>query len=69
MKKSKGLSKIESRKSVYLAPDRTKEEREFYSQLTKEMKTKMEADPGHYYFIRDRKICQVDRRPPDVSKD
>ena len=63
--KAARLKNIERRKHVYLAPDRSKEEREFYAKLTLEMKQKMKEDPGKYFYIRNRKICQTDRRPPE----
>lgn len=62
---SKKLRQTPRRKSVYVCPDRTPEEREIYAKLNLEMKQKMKDDPGQYFFIRNRKICQVNRRPPD----
>ena len=59
------LKKVPERKSVYLCPDRTPEEREFYSKLNLEMKQKIKQNPQQYFFIRNRTICQVNRRPPE----
>ena len=61
--KSSRLRKVVSHKSVYLSPDRTKEEREVYTKLTQEMKRLTKEHPEKYYFIRSRKICHTDRRP------
>ena len=64
---SRKLRQIAGRKTVFVCPDRTPEEREFYSKLNEEMKKKMKDDPGRYYFIRNKKICHVDRKPPDEA--
>ena len=64
---SRKLRQVTGRKAVFICPDRTPEEREFYSKLNEEMKKKMKDDPGQYYFIRNKKICHVDRRPPDEA--
>ena len=63
--KSSKLSKIDGRRSVYLKPDRSQEEREFYANLTREMKQKMTDNPEKYFFIRNRKICCTERRTFD----
>ena len=46
---------------VYLAPDRSKEERAAYSKLTTELKQKISEDASKYHYIRDGKIVSVDR--------
>ena len=62
------LKQVAGRKSVYICPDRTPEDRESYAKLNKEMKKKMKEDPSHYFFIRDWKIHQADRRPPEDER-
>ena len=44
---------------VYLAPDRNREERTAHNKLVKQMKDMITADPGKYFYIRDKKICSV----------
>ena len=47
--------------SVYLSPDRTKEEQSAHTKLVKEMKELLAKDPSKYYFIRNGKINCVDK--------
>ena len=42
-------------------PDRTKENQLAHNKLVKEMKQMIERDPCKHYFIRQRKICSVDK--------
>ena len=42
-------------------PDRTKEDRLAHTKLVKEMKQMIEKDPNKHYFIRNKKICSVDK--------
>ena len=46
---------------VYLAPDRSKEERQAHSKLGAELKQKISEDSSKYHSIRDGKIISVDR--------
>ena len=48
-------------KHVYLGPDRTKENQLAHNKLVTEMKQMIKRDPSKHYFIRDRKICSVDK--------
>ena len=66
---SRKLRQIPRRETVYICPDRTPEERELYTKLNNEMKKKIEQQPGQYFFIRNWKICQVNRRPPERTED
>ena len=47
--------------SVYLAPDRTKEQRTAHKKLVTEMKSMIERDPSKYYYIRNNKINCIDK--------
>merc|ERR1712176_351066 len=46
---------------IYLAPDRSKEERVAHRKLVAEMKQKISEDSSKYYSIRDGKIISVDK--------
>ena len=48
--------------SVYLAPDRTKEQRTAHKKLVTEMKSMIERDPSKYYYIRNNKINSIDHK-------
>ena len=47
--------------TVYLGPDRTRDERIAHSKLVKEMKELFKKDPNRHYFIRNNKICSADK--------
>ena len=49
-------------KSVYLSPDRTKEQRSAHSKLVKQMKEMINKDSTKHYFIRDRVVKSVDKK-------
>ena len=49
-------------KSVYLSPDRTKEQRSAHGKLVNQMKEMIARDCSKHYFIRDNKINCVDKR-------
>ena len=49
-------------KSVYLSPDRTKEQRSAHGKLVNQMKEMIARDSSKHYFIRDNKINCVDKR-------
>jgi hypothetical protein len=42
---------------LYLAPDRTDEERKVQKKLVQEMKESIKANPSKRYYIRDKKVC------------
>ena len=48
-------------KCVYLAPDRSKDERAAHSKLVAELKQKISENSSKYYYIRDGKIISVDK--------
>jgi hypothetical protein len=54
--------------NVYLGPDRTKEERSANNKLVREMKLIIEKHSNKHYYIRNKKICSVDKAssPPDL---
>ena len=51
-------------KTVYLAPDRTKEQQLAHTKLVIEMKQLITRNPDKYYFIRNSKINFVDKAVP-----
>ena len=53
--------------SVYLSPDRSRQERLAHKELVTEMKEMIKRDPGKYYFIRDNRIACVDRVDKDKA--
>lgn len=57
-KKMKGDMKFGS---IFLAPDRTFEERATHKQLVGEMKQKRGEEPGKYFYIKRGKVCSVER--------
>ena len=48
-------------RTVYLAPDRTREQQLKHGKLVKEMKELIAKDPNKYYYIRNDKINCVDK--------
>ena len=48
-------------KTVYISPDRTKEQRLAHSKLVKKMKEMINQDNSKHYFIRDNKVNCVER--------
>ena len=46
---------------IYVAPDRTREERMAHSKLVTEMKELISSDPSKHYFIRNGKVNSVDK--------
>ena len=48
-------------RSVYLAPDRNKEEQAAHSKLVATMRTMIKQDPSKYYFIRHNKVNSLDK--------
>ena len=51
-------------KTVYLAPDRTKEQQLAHTKLVIEMKELITSNPDKYYFIRNNEINCVDKAVP-----
>ena len=64
LRKSSKLSRTEKFKTVYLAPDRTEEERAQHKELVVELKKRTEAEKDKKLFIRGGQICCVDRHKP-----
>ena len=64
LRKSSKLSRTEKFKTVYLAPDRTEEERAQHKELVVELKKRAEAEKDKKLFIREGQICCVDRHKP-----
>ena len=62
-------NKYEHWKCVYLAPDRSKEERVAYSKLVAEIKQKIGEDSTKYHCIRDGKIISVENKLSTVDSD
>ena len=57
-RKLKGVGKFEA---VFLAPDRSIEERTIHRKLVEELKSKIQTEPSKYHYIRDQKIFSVDK--------
>ena len=47
--------------AVYLGPDRSKSERQAHNKLVTQMKELIKQDPNKHYYIRDNKICHIDK--------
>ena len=58
---SRRLKSSENHSTVYLAPDRSKEQRLEHSALVRRMKDLISSDPTKHYFIRVNKVCSVDK--------
>ena len=54
-------NKYDHWKCVYLAPDRSKDERAAHSKLVAELKQKISEDSSKYHYIRDGKITSIDK--------
>ena len=59
LKKGVGSDRIWN--NVYIAPDRTREERACRRKLVTELKEVIKKDPEKYHYIRDNKIVSVDK--------
>ena len=59
--KSANKLKASDMSSVFVAPDRTKEQRTEHKKLVATMKSMIQQDPSKYYFIRNNKINFVDK--------
>ena len=49
-------------KSVYVSPDKTKEQRAIHSKLVLKMKEMFKKDSSKHYFIKDSKVNCVDKK-------
>jgi len=58
---AKDLRNTTDYKKCYIAPDRTKEERDARKKLVDEMKRLIETEPTKYHYIRNNKVCSVNR--------
>ena len=47
--------------SVYLSPDRNKQEQAAHSKLVAKMRTMIKEDPNKFYFIRNKKVNFIDK--------
>ena len=56
------LRKLGDLKSVYVSPDRTKEQRATHSKLVLKMKEMIKKDSSKHYFIKDSKVNCVDKK-------
>ena len=59
LKKAKQLRDIEGYKTIYISPNRTREERIARQKLVSELKEKRRGDQNSRYFIRKGEIVQV----------
>ena len=48
-------------RSVYLSPDRNKQEQAAHNKLVAKMRTMIKEDPTKFYFIRDNNVKSVDK--------
>ena len=48
-------------RSVYLSPDRNKQEQAAHNKLVAKMRTMIKEDPTKFYFIRDNKVKSIDK--------
>ena len=60
--KNAGKLKSTDMKSVYLSPDRNKQEQAAHGKLVAEMRTMIKEDPSKFYFIRNNKVNFVDKK-------
>ena len=58
---AKHLKNTMDYRRCYIAPDRTKEERDARKKLVDEMKGLIETEPTKYHYIRNNKVCSVNR--------
>ena len=61
LKHAHKLKAVSEFKTVYLSPDRTKEQRLAHSKLVKKMKEMINQDNSKHYFIRDNKVNCVSK--------
>ena len=63
LRQSSKLKKIGRYSKTYLAPERTKEERETHKKLVEQMKEKIKSDSSKYHYIRGKTVVSVERTP------
>ena len=60
--KNAGKLRSTDMSSVYLSPDRNKQEQAAHSKLVAEMRTMIKEDPNKFYFIRNNKVNFIDKK-------
>ena len=61
LSKARMLKQMERRKSVYICPDRSPEERTVRKKLVMELKKVAAEEPDREHFIRQGKVCSMDK--------
>ncbi|KAL5253811.1 hypothetical protein ACHWQZ_G013549 [Mnemiopsis leidyi] len=61
LRRARNLKDCDKLKNVYIGPDRTKENQLAHNELVKQVKLMISKDPSKHYFIRQKKICSVDK--------
>ena len=61
LSKARNLRSSEKHKSVFLSADRTYEQRTQHRLLVTELKKKTADEPGKRHYIRENKVCSVDK--------
>ena len=61
LRNSRKLYGVEKFEAVFIASDRSIEERAIHKKLVKEIKKKIKTEPSKYPYIRDQKIISVDK--------
>ena len=59
--KAKNLRNVDKFRSVYIAPDRSLEERVSQKQLVVDLKKRVSDQPGLYHYIRGGKVCTAEK--------
>ena len=67
LKKASKLKTTDLR-SVYLSPDRNKQEQAAHSKLVAKMRTMIKEDPNKFYFIRNNKVNFIDKNFTSSSR-
>ena len=67
LSKSRNLRNSEKYKTVFLSADRSFDQRSKHRLLVSELKTKTADEPERKHFIRNDKVCSVDKPGPRVS--
>ena len=60
--KNAGKLRSSDLSSVYLSPDKNKQEQAAHSKLVAEMRTIIKEDPNKFYFIRNNKVNFIDEK-------
>ena len=61
LRKAKDLKHLSDCKYIFISPDRSREERSAHKELVEQMKNKIKEDASKHYFIKNNKVCSVDR--------